>query len=247
MEVKCWLNWFRARCRQLAPGYTEIPGAGLEEESFWTKITLVGWVTVVFWVKNSNAKSRASSILYVFPQFFKKCFCWFDLYVVLRYFSSTVRGAVGKGTKWIWGKLDFSTAGRTKKSLQTFLGGKWGDVLTDVQLKTGNCHQKQRCLEEGWTERAAKGKAMWLGVSPVPSRPVVQMRSALPCKSFWKCLWCQHKWKKKSTRTSMIWKRENIKLKVAIRNSNVWALILRWKFNVLQLMEKYLTFYKEKP
>lgn len=45
----------------------------------------------------------------------------------------------------------------------------------------------------------------------------------------------------------MVWKRENIKLKVAIRNSNVWALILRWKFNVLQLMEKYLTFYKEKP
>lgn len=47
-------------------------------------------------MKNSNAKSRASSILYVFPQFFKKCFCWFDLYVVLRYFSNTVQ----LGARW---------------------------------------------------------------------------------------------------------------------------------------------------
>lgn len=37
------------------------------------------------------------------------------------------------------------------------MGGKWGDVLTDVQLKTGNCHQKQQCLEEGWTESEGEG------------------------------------------------------------------------------------------
>lgn len=40
-------------------------------------------------------------------------------------------------------------------------------------------------------------------------------------------------------------KTANCHVKVPI--SNVWALILLWKFNILQLMEKYLKFYKEKP
>lgn len=91
MEVKCWLSWFRAQYRELALGYVEIPGADLEEESFWTKITLVGWVTVVLDCEKFCCKIMSVVYFGRFPSIFKECFWWFDFYVVLRYFLNTVR------------------------------------------------------------------------------------------------------------------------------------------------------------